>query len=629
MHWVYFLPALIKAVRRRPKVNHLELLYNIVLICSILAIISIATSLIAFRYGAPLLLMFLLIGLFAGTSGIGGIQFSDPHIAFVIGSIALAIVLFESGFTTSIKSYRLAAWPALTMATAGVLLTAGITMVTAVYLLNLGWLEAAILGAVLSSTDAAAVFFLLRVGRITIRDRVRSTLEIESGSNDPMSIMLTLVLVKIATFLAISGVDAAPTYLEVTGHFVKEVLIGAAIGYIGGRLIVLVINKLDFETSLYPLLSLVLALFVFALTGQLGGSGFLAIYIAGVVAGNSRLRSSHNVRKFHEGISWLSQLTMFLILGLIADIHLLADSILPALMIAIVLIFIARPTATYLCLWPFKYTPAETSFVAWVGLRGAVSILLALLPMMENINNSEKIFSITFLVVIFSLIIQGWTIKPFAKALNLVVPPQTGPVQRVEFELPMGSNLELIAYEIHPESLVARGAPLPTWSRPALVLRDHRPLASLENLKLQSDDQVYFFTDPRRRHVFDRLLGAPLADMESEREFFGDIVLKPDVKFSDLAHSYGLLINNVEQYQQLDDFFAREFGGGYEIGDRIRLGRFDLIVREIEDEQIKSFGLALMPPGLREQMMGPAKPVVWILEKIRSLLRASRKRSTE
>ncbi|MBI1272759.1 MAG: potassium/proton antiporter [Alphaproteobacteria bacterium] len=608
----------------------MELLYGILLISSILAIVSIATSLISFRYGAPLLLLFLVVGLLAGSTGIAGEQFSDPQTVFVIGCIALATILFESGFTTQWRSYRLAAWPALTMATFGVLITAGIVMVTGVYVLDLGWLEAAFLGAVLSSTDAAAVFFLLRVGRITIRDRVRSTLEIESGTNDPMAIMLTLVLVEIATILTATGEAITPTYAEIFGHFVKELFIGSIVGYVGGRVIVLVINKLNFESSLYPLISLVIALFVFALSGKLEGSGFLAIYIAGLTAGNSRLRNSQNVRRFHEGISWLSQLTMFLVLGMMADLGRLITMALPALGIAAVLIFVARPLATFLCLSPYKFTPAETSFVGWVGLRGAVSILLALLPLMAHVENAEIVFSVTFLVVVYSLLVQGWTIKKVAQTLNLIVPPHTGPVRRMEFELPTGSNLELVAYNVHPDSLIARGAPLPAWSHAVLVLRDGRPLALYDDpWKLQENDQVYFFTDPSRLPVFDRLLGAPLKDYESERKFYGDIVLEPTVKFSELTGIYGLRIDGVNQDLTLAELFELEFKKSYEVGDRLRISRFELIVRAIEENKIKSIGLALMAPDLRDQIIGHGSPARRFIRKIRSMLLASRIHSSD
>ncbi|NBX73749.1 MAG: potassium/proton antiporter [Alphaproteobacteria bacterium] len=571
----------------------MELLSDILLTFSLLALVSLASSLLAFRLGAPLLLLFLVVGLLAGASPLAD-YFKNPQTTFLLGSTALAVILFESGFTTPWQSYRVAAAPALTLALLGTLITAGITAAAAHYFLEMPWLQAALLGAILSSTDAAAVFFLLRTGRITIRDRVRSTLEIESGTNDPAAFLLVTTLLQIGSLMQMQGEHFM--VVDVVKHLLWEIVAGLGVGWLGGRMIVAMINRLNFEPSLYPLISLIFALFVFAVADKLGGSAFLAIYVAGLVAGNSRMKNSHNVKKFHEGISWLAQLIMFLTLGMVADISRLHDLALPALALAFVLIFVARPVAALACLLPFKFTGAETGFVGWVGLRGAVSVLLALLPLSQNMAGSGDIFTITFLVVIYSLLSQGWTIRQVAEKLKLILPPQAGPAERMEFDIAPDTSLELVAYKVHPDSLVATGHDLPYWSKPALVLRQGRPISLGDEAALEPHDKVYFFMDPLRLPVFDRLFGKPLANAGAEQEFFGDVVIDPSAKIIEL-------LDDKERPQHPDipddltiaEYFALRFRHDFEVGDRLQVGRFELVIRAIAEGKISALGLAIIP----------------------------------
>ncbi|HSK30446.1 MAG TPA: potassium/proton antiporter, partial [Candidatus Limnocylindria bacterium] len=289
----------------------MDVIFLAVSIGALLLIVSVMSSLIAFRFGAPLLLVFLTLGLLAGED-IGGIRFDNAHAAYLIGSVALAIILFESGFETPFRSYRMAAWPAITAATIGVALTAGFVGVAAHWLLGLTWMEGLLIGAIVGSTDAAAVFFLLRVGGITIRERVRSTLEIESGTNDPMAIFLTVALVE----LIASGAQQPSWTLAL--NFIIQMGGGALIGSAAGLLIVFAFNRLALEAGLYGILSLACSLLVFGSTSLVGGSGFLAVYVAGLIAGNASLRKRGTLRRFHDGLTWLAQIVMFLTLGLLA-----------------------------------------------------------------------------------------------------------------------------------------------------------------------------------------------------------------------------------------------------------------------------------------------------------------------
>ena len=330
---------------------------------------------------------------------------------------------------------------------------------------GLSWPESLLLGTILSSTDAAALFFLLRAGGMTIRDRVRSTLEVESGTNDPMAACLALTLVDLLTG------DLTGGWLDVVLRLAAQTGGGVLLGLAGGVSIVFVVNRVKLEPGLYPVVVMGLAVAVYALTNLLGGSGFLAAYLAGLVAGNARLQSTGSLRRFQEGITWLAQIGMFVTLGLLARPSQFPAIAKPSAILAAALIFLARPIAVYCCLWPFRFSNRERLFIAWVGLRGAVSILLALVPVLGGVPGGETFFEISFLVVMVSLVVQGWTVRPLARWLGLIVPETAGPVDRMEVDLPGLTDRELVAYVLHPDSPVAQGRPLPRWARPLLVRR--------------------------------------------------------------------------------------------------------------------------------------------------------------
>src|SRR5512147_369563 len=563
-----------------------------ILIGAGLIAVSTFTSLISFRIGAPLLLVFLAVGLLAGEDGLGGLRFDNARVAYFIGAIALAVILFDSGFNTPIRSIRAAFGPAVVLATLGGIVTAGLMGVAAHHLLGLPWLHAFLLGSIVSSTDAAAVFFLLRVGGITIRDRVRSTLEVESGANDPMAIFLTIALIEII----VSGDQGQAVGLGALEEFGRQFGLGALAGLGGGQLIMLVVDRLKLEAGLYPIVVLSLALCLFAATGMIGGSGFLAVYIAGIRAGNSEVQGLPLLRRFQDGMTWFSQIAMFLTLGLLAAPSQFLRIAVPAALLALFLTLVGRPVAVWICLLPFGFSRNETTFVAWVGLRGAVSILLAILPIVAELPAGRPLFNITFLVVLISLLLQGWTIRPMARWLGLIVPPRFGPVDRVDLELPGRATHELIAYRIAPESPVAKGARIPRWARPSLIVRDGRSLRLHEAGRPRAGDYVYIFAAPKLTHLLDRLFARPAALDPTDREFFGDFAIAPDSQMSDVADAYGFAVGSEETKLTASDFIHRRLQGTIEIGDRISVGTVELIVRALDDSsEIASIGLAVEP----------------------------------
>jgi potassium/hydrogen antiporter len=563
-----------------------------ILIGAGLIAISTFTSLISFRIGAPLLLVFLAVGLVAGEDGPGGLHFDDAPAAYFIGSVALAVILFDSGFNTQLRTVRTALGPSLVLASVGVLLTAGLVGVAAHLLLGLDWLEAFLLGSIVSSTDAAAVFFLLRVGGITLRDRVRATLEVESGSNDPMAIFLTITLIKVIS----ADTAANSTAIGFIEAFGRQMGFGLLAGAAGGLLIVLVVQRLKLEAGLYPIVVLSLALCVFAATGMFDGSGFLAVYIAGLVAGNSRLPALPLLRRFQDGMTWFSQIAMFLTLGLLATPSQFLDIALLAAALALFLTLIGRPLAVWLSLLPFGFSRNETTFVAWVGLRGAVSILLAILPIVAELPNGRLLFNVTFVIVMTSLLVQGWTIRPMAKWLGLIVPPRIGPVDRVELELPGHASHELIAYRIADESPVAKGERLPRWARPSLIVRDGRSIRVHDAGRLRTGDYVYIFALPRLVGLLDRLFARPAGIDPADREFFGDFAIDPQTKMSDLADAYGIALAAEEASLNAADFVSKHLQGAPGVGDRVALDSVELIVREFDEAgEIAGIGLAFEP----------------------------------
>jgi cell volume regulation protein A len=572
-------------------------IYLLFLICAALTIVSVFTSVIAFRFGAPLLLLFLAIGLVAGENGPGGIRFDDASATFLVGSAALALILFDSGFHTKLRTYRQAAAPAMLLASIGVLLTTAIVTVADHVALGQDWPHALLIGTILSSTDAAALFFLLRVGGITIREHVRSTLEVESGINDPVAIFLVLTAVDL-----ISGKHAG-SWVNIVADLLLQMGGGAFFGVIGGLAIVLVVNRVRLEPGLTPVVVMAFALAIFALANLLDCSGFLAAYLAGLIAGNARLQSVGAVRRFQDGLIWLAQIAMFVMLGLLATPARFPAISGRAFLLALVLTFVARPIAVFLCLWPLRFTLRERAFIAWVGLRGAVSILLALVPLLANIPDAQDMFDIAFVVVVISLLAQGWTVRPLARLLRLIVPLPTGPVNRMEVDLPGLADHELVAYQLHPGSAAIEGETLPRWARPILVRRGK--MALTQPRALMAGDRVFMLATLAQLPLLDRLFGQRQQTLaEADDALYGDFIVGADITLGALRATYGLPPGLGDDHATLADLFIAAFHNDLEPGDRLHLGPVDLIVRDLNDGRVVSVGIALEPVielGLRQR----------------------------
>src|SRR5271154_7113792 len=427
-----------------------------ILLGAVLVMAGILSSLLALRFGAPLLLVFLVIGMLAGDSGPGHLQFDDVRTTYLVGSVALALILFDGGLRTRFQSIRAVLAPSMMLATVGVLLTALITAPVAKYVLDLNWTEALLVGAVVASTDAAAVFLLVHAQGLRLRPRVGATLEVESGTNDPFAVFLTLMLVELIS-------NGASSFWHVAREFAQEAVLGAIVGVLGGRIVVLALNRVALPQGLHAPFGATAALVVFG-AAQIGhASGFLAVYLAGIVIGNRPTRAHNSVVTFLDAATWLAQIVMFVLLGLLVAPQRRARSVGPAVIVALVLMLVARPLAVFLCLAPFRFNWREKIFLPWTGLRGAVAIFLASIPMLVGLSKAYLYFDVAFVVVIISLLLQGWTLGVAARRLHVALPRSDRGPRRVELDLPGQLEQELVGYPVRPKSLYLKRGLIPSW----------------------------------------------------------------------------------------------------------------------------------------------------------------------
>lgn len=411
-----------------------------------LLLVSVLVSKISDRFGVPALLLFLGLGMLAGSDGPGGIYFDNPAIAQFIGVIALVLILFSGGLDTEINQVRAVLKEGVLLSTLGVLITALITGWVCIALLDLPPLVGLLMGAIVSSTDAAAVFSVLRSKGISLKGHLKPLLELESGSNDPMAIFLTVGLIQLIQFPQRSP-------LNLIGLFFLQMLVGAVIGLLMGRLTVWLINhiRLGYE-GLYPVLSLALVFLTFGLTSILGGSGFLAVYLTGIVLGNREFIHRRSLLRFHDGLAWLMQITMFLTLGLLVFPSRLVPVAGSGLLIAAALMLIARPVSIFITLPGRRFNIREKLFLSWVGLRGAVPIILATFPLLAQIPQADMMFNVVFFVVLTSVLLQGTTIAPLARLLKLDAPVTPKRIYPIEYTPVGGFKSELKELAVPPHS---------------------------------------------------------------------------------------------------------------------------------------------------------------------------------
>jgi len=401
---------------------------NILLVGSLLLLISVIAGKTSSQLGVPTLIFFLVVGVLAGSEGIGGIHFDNTAIAQFIGITALNFILFSGGLDTDWRRIKPILWRGVALSTLGVFLTAFSVGVFVHFAFGFSLLEGLLLGSIVSATDAAAVFSILRNKKIGLKGNLQPVLELESGSNDPMAYFLTITL----TGIIVSG---QVSFGELVPLFLKEFLIGGAVGYLMGRTSVWLVNSIQLETQgLYPVLTLGLAMFTYSITHAIGGNGFLAIYLCAILIGNSNMVHRRSLIKFYDGQAWIMQIVLFLTLGLLVFPSRIVPLIGAGLLISAFLIFVARPIGVFASLSFFKSNTRSKLFVSWVGIRGSVPIVFATYPLLAGIPKADLIFNLVFFISITSVLLQGTTLAYVAKLLHVDVPAKTKRKMRFDFE---------------------------------------------------------------------------------------------------------------------------------------------------------------------------------------------------
>jgi len=444
------------------------------------------------KAGLPVALLFIAIGMLAGTEGLGNIEFDNYALTFRIGMVALVLILFDGGLNTPMGHLRQYIRPVGVLATAGVVLTAlGVAAVAR--LLGLDWGHALVLGAVVSSTDAAAVFSVLRGSGVHLRKRVGMTLELESGFNDPMAVILTVSMTELLLGKTVSG-------WHLLWQVVVQIVIGTAVGLAAGYGGSALLRRARLSAAgLYPVLTLALAFFSFGISTLMEGSGFLSVYLCAVILGSAEIRYHSGVLRVHDALAWLSQVTMFLMMGLLALPSRLGGVAADGLIIAVALVFLARPLAVAVCLLPFRYPLKEVLYIGWVGLRGAVPIILATYPVLLGVPDGVAIFSLVFFIVVVSSVVPGATVQPLTRRLGLVSSAPPAPAAVLEIHSTQNLNGAMTSYFIR-EASAACGAslmdlPFPPSSVAALIVRGKQIIAPKGGTVLNAGDHVYVVSE--------------------------------------------------------------------------------------------------------------------------------------
>ncbi|WP_102261942.1 potassium/proton antiporter [Mesobacillus jeotgali] len=477
---------------------------SFIMLLAFLLIVGVLTTRFSTRLGVPSLILFILVGMVMGSDVLGIVYFDNASLTQKIGVIALIIILFEGGLQTNWKDVRPVIVPSLSLATIGVLITSGIIAAAAKMILGLDWLESILFGAIVGSTDAAAVFAVLKDHNIS--PKLGSTLEAESGSNDPMAVFLTVAMIELITIPNTS-------ILTLIGDFFLQMGLGLLLGIIFGKIAVKALNSINLDSSgLYPVFATAFALLTYGITASLNGSGLLAVYIAAIIIGNTEIAYRHSIFRFSEGFAWMMQILMFVILGLLVfPSELFTPAILiQGILVSLILILVARPVAVFISTIKMQYSQKERIFLSWAGLKGAVPIILATFPLLAGIEDSHQIFNVVFFVVLTSALIQGATIPMLANKLGLNGPKKTIPMQSLELISLGKADAEMIEYEMESDNAIVGKTlmeiPFPEGTLVNAIIRNGKLIAPTGNTVIMAGDFLYILSGRKNKPKLKKLL---------------------------------------------------------------------------------------------------------------------------
>lgn len=566
---------------------------TLILVAGVLLLLGIASSKFSARFGVPVLVMFLGLGMLAGSEGIGGIHFENYSLAHGVGTVALALILFDGGLRTPYRSIRSAWKPAGALATVGVFITALITGVAATWILKLSLLQGLLLGSIVGSTDAAAVFAVLRSGGIHLRRRIADTLEVESGSNDPMAIFLTVGLIQVLTGVIPLGAGLLLLFLNQMG-------VGLVVGVVIGKCAVWVIDHIRLDAAgLYPVLATAFALLSFGLAAQLQGSGFLAVYLTGIVIGNSRIVFHRGVLLFHDAAAWLGQILMFTVLGLVSFPSRLIEVAGPGLLIAAVLVLIARPAAVFVSVIGFRFSPREQMFLSWGGLKGAVPITLATFPLLHGMPNAPLMFDVVFFVVLISALIQGWSLPALARRLHLESPRRAESPVTLEISSLQHVEGDIVDYFVDHDTKASgrlvRELALPEEVVVALIVRDRQIMLPKGSTRIERGDHVIVVLRPAVRPLVDRVF-ARQETIDEDLPRALEFPLKGSILARDLEQYYGVHLGT-DADATIDEAMRRQLGNEkVRLGASVQCERIVLHVRALTSQgTIETVGMVILP----------------------------------
>lgn len=552
---------------------------TVILVSGALLLTGIASSKFSTRFGVPVLVLFLAIGMLAGSEGVGGIDFENYGLANAIGTLSLALILFDGGLSTSLGAIRSAWKPSLVLATLGVVVTAGVTGLIAAKILGVSLLHGLLLGSIVGSTDAAAVFSVLRMGGIALPKRLQATLEVESGLNDPMAIFLTLGCIQL---LLPNGASSPAELFEL---FARQMTIGAVVGLVGGYVTSWVVNRINLDIGgLYPILVSAFALITFGMAAHFQGSGFLAVYLAGIVVGNGRLVFKRGILLFHDALAWLSQITMFVVLGLLVFPTRLVAVTWQGLAVAVVLCLVARPLAVVASLLPFRFNVRELGLLSWVGLKGAVPITLATFPLLAGVTDAALLFNVTFFVVVVSALVQGWTLPHVAEKLGLLLKAEAAPPVSLEISSLRYFEGDIVDYTVGSDSRAAgkqvRELALPDGVVIAMIARKQQLIPPQGLTRIEPGDHVIIVLRPDVGALVNQVF-APVEAREvvpAQLEF----PLRASISVGELEEFYGFSLN-APATDTLDTAIRRALEPDTpRVGSLVRFAEIALHVREVD-----------------------------------------------